>query len=243
MKVIIVEDDPVSAGQLKDYLKRYAGESGVEFEAAHYTDAEAFLRNYKKENPAIVFFDIELPNIDGMEAARQLRERDSAVVIVFVTKMVQYAIKGYEVNALNFLVKPVPYAEFRLKMSRAVNVARANEAKDLYVPMDSGFYRVPSDSIVFVEVEGHRLKYQLVDGVVEARGSLSDVQEKLAGHGFLRCNSCYVVNVKYIDSVKGYDLHINGYTLKISHPRRKEFMRQLMDLYTGGFGKKQTGGG
>ena len=96
--------------------------------------------------------------------------------------------------------------------------------------------------IVFVEVEGHRLKYQLVDGVVEARGSLSDVQEKLAGHGFLRCNSCYVVNVKYIEFVKGYDLHINGYKLKISHPRRKEFMRQLMDIYAGSFREDTEGG-
>lgn len=242
MKVIIVEDDPLAAGQFKDYLARYGEETGMELEVTHYADGETFLRNYRREKPSIVFFDIELPTIDGMEAARQLRERDSAVVIIFVTKMVQYAIKGYEVNALNFLVKPVPYAEFRLKMHRAVNVARANEAKDLFVPADSGFFRVPSDSIVFVEVEGHRLKYQLVDGVVEARGSLSDVQKKLAGRGFLRCNSCYIVNVKYIDFVKGYDLHISGYKLKISHPRRKEFMRQLMDLYAGSL-EKPAGGG
>lgn len=242
MKVVIVEDDMVAAAQFKNYLERYGNESDVELEVTHFTDAETFLKNYKKERPAIVFFDINLPTIDGMEAARKLRERDTAVVIVFVTKMVQYALKGYDVNALDFLVKPVSYAEFKMKMRRAVNVARANETKALYVPVDSGFYRVPSDKIVFVEVEGHRLKYQLVDGVVEARGSLSDVQEKLTGHGFLRCNSCYVVNVKYIEFVKGYDLHINGYKLKISHPRRKEFMRQLMDIYAGSFREDTEGG-
>lgn len=236
-----MEDDLTAAAQFKNYLERYAGEAETELEVAHYADADAFLKNYRKERPAIVFFDINLPTIDGMEAARKLRERDTAVVIVFVTKMVQYALKGYGVNALDFLVKPVSYAEFKTKMRRAVNVAKANEVKTLCVPVDSGFYRVPSDKIVFVEVEGHRLKYQMVDGVVEARGSLSDVQEKLAGHGFLRCNSCYIVNVKYIESVKGYDLYINGYKLKISHPRRKEFMRQLMDIYAGS-GRGDMGG-
>jgi len=242
MKVIIVEDDLAAATQLEELLERYASESETGLEVVHYTDAEKFLRHYRKEMPAIVFFDIDLPTIDGMEAARQLRERDSAVVIIFVTKMVQYALKGYDVNALGFLVKPVSYAEVKMKMRRAVNVARANETKTLYVPADSGFHRVPSDKIVFVEVEGHRLKYQLVDGVVEARGSLSDVYQKLEGYGFLRCNSCYIVNVKYIDSVKGYDLHINGYQLKISHPRRKEFMKQLIDAYTGSLRTDTEGG-
>ena len=152
--------------------------------------------------------------------------------------MVQYAQKGYEVNALDFLVKPIAYADFRLKMQRAVNVAKTNEVKTLLVPMDSGFYRINSDKIIFVEVMGHNLVYRLSDGVAEARGTLNSVQEKLAGHGFLRCNSCYLVNVRYIDSVQGYDLHIGGYKLKISHPRRKEFMKQLMEIYSGG----KTGG-
>ena len=238
MKIAIIEDDLTAANRIMEHLKRYGEETGTEFEIAHYTDAEIFLKNYRKENPSIVFFDIELPTTDGMTAAKQLRERDSSVVILFITKMVQYAQKGYAVSALDFLVKPVSYAEFEMKMRRAVNAARANEVKNLSVPADSGFYRVSTDKIVFVEVSGHRLKYQLVDGVVEARGSLSEVEGTLAGHGFLRCNSCYVVNVKYIDSVKGYDLHINGYTLKISHPRRKEFMKQLMDAYTGGSEKR-----
>lgn len=235
MKVAIVEDDSLAAAQLKKYLGRLGSEMEMEFEIVHYTDAEAFLKERAKENPAMVFLDIELPTIDGMEAARQLRRQDAAVVIIFVTKMVQLAQAGYAVNALDFLVKPVTYAEFKMKIQRAVNVARAREVRTLQILFDGGFYRIPCDKIVFVEVTGHHLKFQLVDGEVEARGSLSSVEEKLAGRGFLRCNSCYLVNVKYIDSVKGYDLYLNGHRLKISHPRRKEFMRRLMELYAGEF--------
>lgn len=234
MKVVMVEDNPAESTQLKSYLERYAEESDTPLEIAQYTDAEVFLQNYRRESPAMVFLDIDLPTISGMEAAQRLRECDSTVVIIFVTKMVQYALKGYEVNALDFLVKPVTYAELKMKMRRAVNVARTNEVKDLCISVDGGFQRILTENILFIEVEGHRLRYHLTDGVVETRGSLSDIQEKLAGQGFLRCNSCYIVNTKYIESVKGYDLYVRGHKLRISHPRRKEFMRQLMDAYTGG---------
>lgn len=236
MRVVIVEDDFNEANKLTAALQRYGEEMGIEFEILHYTDAETFLKKYNQERPSIVFFDIELATINGMDAARMLRERDSSVVIIFVTKMVQFAQKGYEVNALDFLIKPIIYDDFHMKMIRAVNVAKTNEVKTILVPADSGFFRVPSDKIVFVEVMGHNIRYQLTDGVVEARGSLSAAEEKLAGHGFLRCNNCYLVNSRYIESVRGYDLYIGGHVLKISHPRRKEFIKQLMDLYAGGNG-------
>ncbi len=234
MKVVIIEDDPQAAAQLKKHLSRLGEETQTEFEIAHYRDAEVYLKNHTREHPEIIFLDIELSTIDGMEAARQLRKQDSAVVLVFVTKMVQFAQEGYAVNALDFLVKPVSYAEFKMKIQRAVNVARANQVRMLQVPFDGGFYRIPCDKIVFVEVTGHRLQFQLVDGTMEARGSLSSVEEKLEGWGFLRCNSCYIVNARYIESVKGYDLFIGGHQLRISHPRRKEFMRRLMEIYADG---------
>lgn len=242
MRVVIVEDDFSEANKLKSALQRYGSETGLDFEILHYTDAETFLKKYSQERPSIVFFDIELSTINGMDAARLLRERDDAVVIIFVTKLVQFAQKGYEVKALDFLIKPIIYDDFHMKMLRAVNVAKANEVKTILVPADSGFFRVSSDKIVFVEVMGHNIRYQLTDGVVEARGTLSGAEEKLAGHGFLRCNSCYLVNSRYVESVRGYDLYIGGHVLKISHPRRKEFVKQLMNLYTGS-SENPNGGG
>ena len=233
MKVTLIEDDMQAAELLKSYLFRYGAENGIEFEVGLYSDAELFLKEYKKECAAIVFLDIELPNIDGMTAARLLREQDPSVVIVFVTKMVQYAAKGYEVDALDFLVKPVKYPEFVMKMPRAVNIARMNEGAVIFVPVNNGFYRVAVDKILFVEIMGHSLKYRLADRVVEARGTLKKVQKVLEGHGFIRCNSCYLVNTRYIDSVQGYQVNIKGFSLKISQPRRKEFMKELMDIYLG----------
>ena len=233
MNVAIVEDDIKSAELLKTCLQKYGAEKDIKFDIVHFTSGEEFIEKYRRAIYSIVFLDIELTGMNGLETARRLRDRDKAVTLIFVTRMAQYAQKGYEVDALDFMIKPLSYADFSLKMHKAVNVARTKEARSVLVTVNGGFTCLSTDKIIFVEVMGHQLKYQLVDGVLEMRGTLSEVEKKLKNNGFLRCNSCYIVNSRFIDSLQGYDLKVAGYTLKISHPRRKQFIKELMDLYKG----------
>lgn len=200
----------------------------------HFDTAEKFLEAYRPSVFSMVFMDIELDGINGVEAARRLRAIDKNVTLMFFTRMAQYAQKGYEVDALDFLIKPLNYADFSLKMKKALNVARSAEARSIIVSAYGGYTCLSVNKIIFVEVMGHQLKYQLVDGTVEARGSLSTAEKQLKSYGFFRCNSCYMVNVRFIDSIRGYDLEIAGYKLKISHPRRKQFVKDVMQFYGGG---------
>ena len=177
--------------------------------------------------------DIELPGMNGLNAAKVLRATDKTVPLMFFTRMAQYAQKGYEVDALDFLIKPLNYADFSLKLKKALNVARSVEARTVIVPVYGGYTCLSTDRIIFVEVMGHQLKYQLVDGTVETRGSLSTAEKQLKDNGFFRCNSCYLVNARFIDAIRGYDLDVAGYNLKISHPRRKQFVKELMDYFGG----------
>lgn len=233
MNVAIVEDDIRSADILREYILKYGKENSVSLEVFHFASAEEFLKKYRKAVFSVIFLDIDLPGISGMDVAGDIREADNCVPILFVTKMAQYAQKGYSVNALDFLLKPINYADFSVKMKKAINVALAYEGRDVLVTVNSGFCRISTDKLVYVEVMGHQLKYRLTDGEIEARGSLTDAEAKLGKFGFLRCNSCYLVNARFIDSIRGNDVYIAGYTLKISHPRRKAFMQELMRIYTG----------
>ncbi len=234
MKIALVEDDNCEADVLTKYLNRYGQDKQVKLEITRYGSAEEFLKAYKNAYFSIVFMDIDLPGIRGLDAARALRRQDDCVTIIFVTKMAQYAQKGYEVNALDFIVKPVNYADFSLKLKKAINVARAKEVKSVLVPVNSGFCRISTDKLVYVEVMGHKVTYRLVDEAIEARGTLSEAEKKLEGCGFLRCNSCYLVNSKYVNKVKGNEVDVGGYILKISHPKRRAFVEALMDIFTGG---------
>lgn len=233
MKIAIVEDDVYAAKSLAEYIKRYGKENEVDFVVLHFSTAEKFLEKFRIGEYSIIFLDIDLPGISGMDVAESLREIDRLVPLIFVTKMSQYAQRGYSVNALEFILKPIGYPEFSIKMKKAVTVARSVERRDFMIPLSNGFCRISTDKLIYVEVAGHRLRYVLTDGVKETRGSLTDVEKRLKHSGFLRCNSCYLVNARFIDSVRGNDLIIAGYELTISKPKRKAFMDGLARIYSG----------
>lgn len=119
VNVAIVEDEIRSADVLCGFLERYGSEKGREFAVSRFTDAIAFLENYVPRYD-IVFMDIQLPDMDGMTASRRLRALDRDVILIFVTNMANYAVSGYEVDALDFIVKPVSYFPFTVKLERAL---------------------------------------------------------------------------------------------------------------------------
>ena len=233
LDVAIVEDDDMYAKTLSEYLDRYSCEKGEKFGVTRYAEAVSFLENYRPHF-AIVLMDIELPMMDGMEAARKMREKDGNVCLIFVTNMAQFACDGYGVDALDFIVKPVSYADFAMKLDRAVTRARKNMGEELYIPVAGGGYRVQAADIVYVEVTGHRVTYHMPDGkVIESRDTLGAVEDRLAAYGFLRCSKCYLVNPRHITSVEGLKITFADGEIFMSRGKRREFLGELASWRSG----------
>lgn len=119
LRIAIVEDDQIANARLVDYLKKYQDESKIEMQVKSYPNSSLFLNGYNG-NFDIIFMDIELPDMNGLDAIKRIRERDSDVMVIFVTNMAQYAVKGYEVQAFDFIVKPVQYYSFEKKLTLAI---------------------------------------------------------------------------------------------------------------------------
>lgn len=163
-----------------------------------------------------------------MEAATALRKKDSSVLLVFVTNMAQYAVRGYDVNAAGFILKPVSYYDFLMRMRKCIGILQTRVEEYVTLNMRQGIIRLPARDILYVEVNRHMLTYHTFKDAVQATGSLAETEASLRGSGFLRCNSCYLVNPKAIQAVLGYDIRlINGETIQISHPKKKQFMQDL----------------
>ena len=232
VNVTVVEDNASDAAVLADMLAKYSAENGVKFRVTTYGDAYGFLENYRAGTD-IIFMDIELPGLNGMDAAKKLREADPGVTLMFVTNMAQFAVNGYEVDALDFIVKPIIYAQFRLKLGRALN--RIGLADDVALPVKTtdGFVSVSASRLKYVEVMGHKLIYHTTDGNVESSGSLYKIESLLSKAHFVRCNSCYLVNLRYVRSINKLTTVVGGDELKISYARRKEY-RAAVAAYLGG---------
>lgn len=121
LKVAVVDDEEDVALNTAEFIRRYGEENGREFEIKIYHDGMDIVS--LSELPDIIFLDIEMKNLDGMRAAKEIRKRDENCVILFVTRMAQYAVEGYEVNALDFIVKPFTRQSFFYKFGRAVKAA------------------------------------------------------------------------------------------------------------------------
>lgn len=231
--IAIVEDDPREAQALHSYLDRFALQSAVQFDVRLFHSGRAFLNSYQPIYD-LVFMDINLPDLNGMDVAASLRKADRNVVLIFVTSMAQYAVKGYEVDALDFMVKPVTYAAFCLKMKRAISKCTGSQHRELLINTSDGVVRTSAARIRYVEVSDHALLYHTVDDCIHSYGNLKKVELQLDPRQFVRCNRCYLVNLAYVLSVQGSTLILDNGTLQISRPKRTAFLEALANYLGGG---------
>lgn len=226
IRVAIVEDDSKAAATLQSHLERYGRENALRFRISVFEHPLLFLEPYNADYD-LVYMDIQMPLMNGMDAAHCLRDLDPKVALVFVTSLTQYAIEGYEVNALDYIVKPFNYYDFALKLTRILERIPAHDGEDILIPTEVGSVRLTYDSIRYVEVQGHHLIYHTSRGEYTQYSSLSRVEAQLEGHDFARCNSCYLVNLHYVEGIRGYTVTVAGEELKISQPRKKQFVQKV----------------
>lgn len=228
-RIAIVEDDLKDRESLREYIDRYFAEEGMQYGYAvdAFDDAMRFLASYRAEYD-MVFLDIQMPYLNGMDTAEHLRKIDREVPIIFVTNMAQYAVRGYNVNALGFIVKPVSYYDVRLRMAKAINIAVSRKNCSIVLSTKQEMRRLSVDEIYYVEVTGHSLHYHILNETMTVTGSINDAEEQLSSGDFVRCHNSFLVNLQAIRGIKGYVITlINGETIAISRPRKKEFMIKL----------------
>ncbi|MBQ7227952.1 MAG: response regulator transcription factor [Clostridia bacterium] len=192
-----------------------------------------FISDYKPIYD-VVLMDIEMPMMNGMETARKLREKGDKAPLIFITNMQQYAVNGYEVDAIGFMLKPVTYFSFALKLKKAVLTVMGSKNNFIALTFKDGIKKIYIEDIYYVEVYKHRLLWHLTDDVFEANGTMKDVENMLAGKDFARCNHCWLVNLEHVRQVKKESVFVGEDELLISRNKRKEFMDALTRFLTGG---------
>lgn len=227
----ICDDERLLVDSLTEQFRRYALETGEEVRITTYYDGLELIEKY---DPTIdlIFLDIQMKLVDGLRAAKRVRELDEKVGIIFLTTLTQYGLEGYKYQALDYVIKPLKYARLKSELDSFLSRRCREENPFIIVSNDSGNYRILLNRLRYVETFNRNLLFHSEQENIICYKTMKEITQRLTPYGFIRCHSSYLVNPFFVKGVKKLEITlITGETLPISQPKRKEFMERLTEYW------------
>lgn len=224
MRIAVCDDEAICRRQLSEAVDAVAGSLDIVTE--RHENGREFLKSFR-ENPCdLVFLDIEMPEMDGITIAREIRKLDADVSIVFLTSHIEYALEGYEVNALRYLTKPVQQSKLKEILDHVS--ARMQAQRVLWLKTDMGEERVPLSDILFFEARNQNVFVHTSDGDFTVRYNISDYEAELSDDGFFRIHRGYIVSLRKIKRIDSKEVTLDdGTVLPVSRTKEKELREAL----------------
>lgn len=228
IRIAVVEDDKAYQKTIQNYLKRCESEFEECFQVICYKDGDDITLEYHSQFD-IIIMDIQMRFVDGLTAAREIRKKDSEVILIFLTSMSQYAVKGYEVDALDYLVKPIDYFIFSQRLLRAVLRVHKRAEKYLVITYKRGTAKIAVSDIYYIENQSHNLQFYGNFEMITAYGTIKEMEQKVKGLGFARANAGCLVNLRYVERIQDGVIWLREYRIPLSRPKKNAFMEALTD--------------
>jgi DNA-binding LytR/AlgR family response regulator len=222
MKVIIVDDEPKAIELLKSYLEHF---NSIELVGTFRNGLKAF-EFLSKEPIDLILLDINMPHISGISLSKMLPDK---VKVIFTTAYSEYAVESYEIQAVDYLVKPISLERFTKSISRVLSSKpQPVEKESQLIFVKSGFekYRLESASILFLEKDGNYMNYHCVNQKILARETIQEALEKLSNN-FIQTHKSYLVNLDNIISYTSNELTIGKEKIPISETYKDEVLNKL----------------
>lgn len=234
-RIALCEDEAPQAALLEDWVRAWASERGRAITLASYPSAEALL--FAREEvpmPDLLLLDIQMPGMDGLTLARQLRAEDPSLAIVFITGLAEHMQVGFEVSALHYLLKPLDKAQLFACLDRAAQQTQRTEPV-LLLRGAEGTRRLMQRDILYIEAFAHTVAVHAVAGVYEAALSIGTCWAQLEAALFVRPHRSYIVGIRHIHAITKGSLTLeDGTSLPVSRRQYEETNRAFLRFYTRG---------
>lgn len=236
VRIAVAEDDRAFRDTCTGYIKRYCAEKKVDAQVFEFEDGMDLLEDQEKKGKSfdILFLDVQMKHLDGFYTAGRIREKDDQAVIVFITTLAQYAVRGYEVDAMDYLIKPLSYERFCPRLEKALQRVSRFQEQYIFLPSGDGKDRVAATSILYIDVDRHTLRVHTKGRTYEMRMPIGKMEEELAPSHFLRCDQSVLVNPRFVVRVGKDTVEVgddeNTVLLPVSRSRKKQFLQDLAAL-------------
>jgi len=231
-KIAICEDQRIFSEAQANTCKNVLERQNIKYQMSVFTSSADFLKAFitQQQRYDMILLDIVMDGVDGIELARTIRQYDEDTAIVFVTSYGKYALQGYDVKALHYLMKPVD-AKLLENLIKSVYAKRPPN-DSLTIKTGDHHVRVPVKEIVCMEIEGRRVKVSLTEGIVYYSGKLTEILSKLPNDLFIRCHQAFAVNIGYIRELsRSNAIAVNGKAIPVSrtfwHDTKTAFLRRM----------------
>ncbi|MCM1122653.1 MAG: LytTR family DNA-binding domain-containing protein [Eubacterium sp.] len=236
LKIAIIEDEQIHKELLADYLRTWGKEHKTPISIQGFPSAESFLFAWAETNDFdILFVDIQMREMNGVEMARKVRAQNEEIAIVFTTGITDYMESGYEVEALHYLLKPINMDKVGQCMDKVLR--RSHKEPYLLLHGREETIRIPVDKITYAEARGHgcilETYTKMGEGTqIEITESISELEKQLNQHGFIRCHRSYLCRIGSIHQIGRTDITLDsGSVIPVSRRMYAELNRKFIEYF------------
>lgn len=220
LHLAICDDEKIYRNDLRRLIGTELDLFGIEYQITEFASGEELLCGMKNSGCRIIFLDIEMAGIDGVSAARKLREQKNQAVIIFVTSHPDFVFQGYEVRALNYIMKPYEPEKIRAVLSAALEELDISSVKYFVLEQRNGSIRIPLHSIKYFSSDRRIIHLVADQATYDFYDKLSDLETRLPDT-FVRIHNRYLIHLKYLSQIDGNLAVVDGEALPVSRSCRQ----------------------
>lgn len=216
---------------LASFVERYRSETGTEIQLLSYSTGEKLLKNYLLDID-LIFLEIPLRKINGLEIATRIKQYDKQIRIVFLTKVMSYVLEAYDVGASNYLLKPLSYEKFCKELNRVLEQNSSIEGSYFLEQNRQGLHKIYFQDVRYIETAGKSVLIHTVNSDIPSNRQMKQFEQIFIDTPLIRCHAGYIVNLRYFQKVENFMITLtDGKQIPISRNRRAFVLSQIRQVY------------
>lgn len=234
INMAIVDDEKVQVELLEKYVKTWANKKAIKVLTEAFYSGESFQFSWSMDKTYdVLLLDIEMPGINGVELAKKIRKEDNLINIIFITAIPDYIGEGYDVEAINYLIKPINEEKLYVCLDKAFEKT-PKEEKTILIEEQGEIHRILQKDILYIESFGHNVEINTIDKKYTIRKNIGIMEKELDGNDFVRCHRSYIVGLQHVNRIGKNELELDsGEIIPVSRRQYVNTNKAFIQYYGG----------